>query len=917
MLVDSYWLHFQLGRDEEADGRWLTQASELSSSGDGPLWSMDLQTLVTRWMPERREWLDKVEEKWRGGEIPTGVAASSLNVALTRLMLQIPDANSELDDRRLSALLPVVFGGRPPVELNADWTVGLDITSILILHYLDLLGPVFDVFHRIKLAPDVMECLFQEQDRVRFHQPSRVRDGRQVRTLYNRRRLRVADESESPPPAVSEEVGRERAALLHAARNDGGRVVCVLPLQRPDSLMETEADTAEWDDLIVSVPDLCMLLHQGGSIDAETHERAQLFLRSQGQIEHGSPNTSILDGTIYLDGLALSYLQNARVLDQVAAVGLDLRIHPDVLHEMDELAGASGSGEDLAARIDEARDLLRNAVESGRASYLPRKVGPEEPVSIRNDQFSATQSLLDAASECDALCIDDRFLNSRERLKVAEKSENTVPIACVLDILRILTGSGHLSAERHWTARHKLRSGGFIFIPFEADELVRWLRATPVENGQLTEGAELRAIRQSTVRTITLGVNNPAETFALFAEVTQTCISVIRALWRDESLPMESAAAGSNWIWRHLVVDAPGDHGNVENENRRRWTREATLLQLRPVLLLPGIQSPDRRSGYTDWVDASALQPLRPANSDLIEQALTSIKDSISDLGTDGETFGQLWLTVLPESARQYLLAQYPDQARQWGVETRRVIGLEGDLAIVDQELFTAVRQVFSGVQAKSVRARSGSEVSVELDPEDGNIVLAYPADGSSDKAKIPEFAILSPDPQARVSALHEMLDRFGPTAPDLSGLLSDLESREPDEAELAAVFREATGGVAAVQGALLRKTRFGQPIGALDLLPQDLDYFEHFVGARPEASDPERYIRDTLNPYRKALLNRDLESWSRHLLSRRTAGRPLPGAMDPSLGRRCGMAGSLRLWRRRSADLAARWPRCGALPTK
>ena len=137
-----------------------------------------------------------------------------------------------------------------------------------------------------------------------------------------------------------------------------------------------------------------------------------------------------------------------------------------------------------------------------------------------------------------------------------------------------------------------------------------------VKNGQLTEGAELRAIRQSMVRAITLGLTNPAETFALFVEATQTCVSTIRALWRDESLSIESAVVLSDWIWRHLVVDAPGDHGNIEKERRKAWNRESTLRRMSIVLLPPVIESPDRRSSHADWVDESVLQPLRQANSD-------------------------------------------------------------------------------------------------------------------------------------------------------------------------------------------------------------------------------------------------------------------------------------------------------------
>ena len=208
--------------------------------------------------------------------------ATMFNMPLTRLLVQIPESNADMIDRRMSAVVPVVFGGRQSVPLEVDWSIGLDITSILVLHYLDLLELVFEAFRRIKLAPDVMQCLFREQDSVRFHQPSRVGDGQQVRNLCNLQRIRLIDELEASGEVIVEEVGRELAALLRGARRDGGMVVCVLPIHRSNSLMEEEADTTDWTDLIVSVPDFCGLLFRQGRIDAATHERAQLFLRGQG-----------------------------------------------------------------------------------------------------------------------------------------------------------------------------------------------------------------------------------------------------------------------------------------------------------------------------------------------------------------------------------------------------------------------------------------------------------------------------------------------------------------------------------------------------------------------------------------------------------------------------------------------------------
>ena len=854
-------LHFRLGRDEEVDPDWLTRAVRHSSTDDGPVWSMDLQAVVTEWMPKRRERFAEIEQHWLAGKIPTGIASSMLNVPLTRLLIQMPESNAKLIDRRMSAIIPMVFGGRPPVELQEDWAVGLDITSILVLHYLDLLGPVLDAFSRTKLAPDVMRCLFEEHARVRFHQPSQEKAGQQVRTLCNRQRLRVADDLGAPPEAVTEEVGRELGALLQAARQDDGKVVCVLPIHRPDSLLNKEANTSDWNDLIVSVPDFCGLLHRKrGLIDVETHDRAQLFLRSQGQLENRCPEPSILDRAIYLDRLALSYLQDARVLEPIAAAGLDLRIHSNVLAQMDEFVTAGESGEVLAAKIDEIRHVLQNVMESGKASYLPRKIDPKTPVQIHDNQFAPTQTLIMSAADCDVLCIDDRFINNKEHFVADEKLGLAVAIACVLDVLHYLVRSKHINRERHWMARHKLRAGGFIFIPFEADELVHWLKAGSVENGRLAEGAEVRAIRQSLARTHNLDLVNPAETFTLQTELPKTCMSVVRSLWNDESLPMESAVILSDWIWHHLVVAMIGNNSHVEKESHYDWIRTSMLQRVKLVLLPLSIDSQDRRSGYADWVETSVLQPLQQINSDLVEEALTSLCDMIFDMGDEVEYYGHIFSEQLPKASRQYLLARYPERMERWGFITRSIFTLDSAVSITGHELFSAVREVFSGMEAVSVQSVSGSEVTVALDVEDGDIVLEYPGADSNTRTMMPQLALLSPDPEIRITTLRSMLERFGPAAPDFNRFLHDIELREPEEHELSAVFHEAFHGVAAVQDSLLRKLRFGLPMGAEDIFPQDIAYFEMLVGSRPETRDPELYIRDVLIPWRTTLLDRNLK---------------------------------------------------------
>ena len=69
-------------------------------------------------------------------------------------------------------------------------------------------------FQNIKLAPDLMECLFRERDEIRFHQPSRIKAAKGVLELQSKEQLRAADNLANPPKTIIEEVGTQTCRAL-------------------------------------------------------------------------------------------------------------------------------------------------------------------------------------------------------------------------------------------------------------------------------------------------------------------------------------------------------------------------------------------------------------------------------------------------------------------------------------------------------------------------------------------------------------------------------------------------------------------------------------------------------------------------------------------------------------------------------
>ena len=857
ILVAAYGLHFQLGRDSEADPDWIARASDLSSADKGPIWRVSMHDFADDWIPKRRDHMRDVERKWLSGEIPISFAAERFNQSLAHLLLHIPNQNNtELDGRR-RVILPIISGERSPIELQEDWTIGLDVSSIMVLSHLGLLETAINAFCHIKLSPDVVELLFREDLEVRFHQPSRIKEAKQVRELQRREQLGTADHLAAPPKVISEEVGLELASLLQTARHVNGKVVCVLPIHKVGSLMEQQADTHEYDNLIISTVDLCRLCHDEGKVDNDVYQRAKSFLHSQGQAQLANPAPSVLKSPIFLDQLALSYLQRADILQSIAASGLDIRIHPDSAREAQALIETGDVCDELVKKIGGIRAVLRNALDSGAASFLPRTVDQDSVVEKDNIKFQVTASLLSGSPVCDALCCDDRCIN--KHMVCSEPDGRDVPFVCILDVLRFLVSRGSISTTDQWVLRHKLRQGGFVFIPLESEELIHWLKASRVKNSSLKESAELRVLRQTIARIDSLELTNPKEITALSSSLSGVCKNAIGSLWRDESLTVQRVTILSDWVWHQLLATPLAGRQQISLGFYEDCLREATCGRLGQFLLPTIIRLRDRRKQLTYWIEQSVLEPMRTANADLIEKTLTLIRNAISKLD-EHQTYGQLFLANLPESLRRLVLSHDPEFGRRLGFVNRTFFSIGADLRIVDSELFAAAREMLAKRRSKTVLDIAGKQISIILKTQTRDVVVQWSnTESVSHERTFPQLALLSPERKVRIDGLRRLINHCGPTALHFQQLRKNLEVREANHKELSAVSDELANGVAALQSNLIRKFTHGMRINTEEFIPQSVSYYERFAGPSPGTREPESYFREVLVRYRRKLLNQNL----------------------------------------------------------
>ena len=857
ILVSAYGLHFELGRDEEADPQWLAEAVE-HSTDDGPIWRSDLKELVGQWLPAMRERKNRIEHMLFAGEVPICLATGVLNVPLSRLLLNRRQDGWDLRDGRHRRVIPTVSGIRPVVHMQDDWAVGLDVTSILVLGQIGLLETVIDALGHVKIAPDTIASLYVERSAVRFHQPTQVRQAQQLRRLIDQGRINVIQGALVANSSLVEEFGIERAALMDACRREGGIVVCVKPLYKAGSLMEQVADIAGFEGLIFSPADLCAVARrQGGLIDAEAHQRAMSFLASQDQIADSDLPDSIVDGPVYVDELALSYLQAAQILEALASCGVDFRVHESVRDEANALVDGGEAGEDLAEEVERIVASLRNAMERGAVSVLPRLVEARERGAEGISAVGSLEGLVLAARQCDALCVDDRYLN---KLPACSNSEGAVvPVVCVFDVLRNLRSRNVLSDVDYWTAKHKLRQAGLVFVPLEADELCHWLEETHVRDQRINESSELRVIRQTVNSVDLIRVASEQELKARSDEMQLVNAQVIRALWAKQSIDADTVAALCTWLWRYLAVTTylPGrsEVGGGSDGSRESIVRRISHLSLSQI-----VEPADRRAAYRAWVKGCVVDRMKPANPDLIEEALLTTYSVVAGLEEHRQLVGALLLDSLPNALRDELVRREPEFARDCGMESATVIGIGAAVRFRESELIGAARNVFEGGLRAQVTDLSGKVATVERAGSGETLCVAWnDEEHPMQRIEIPELTLVCRDRTARLTALARVMENLGPTARLPSGLRKKAASRTLLEAEMSAVFREVSRGVMALQSKLARKVAEGLSLSVDDIMPSSVEYWERFCGPPPDGLDAEAWLRDVLVPYRQELLKNDV----------------------------------------------------------
>ena len=159
----------------------------------------------------------------------------------------------------------------------------MDVTALLTLSFLNLLDEALDAFDTVHIPHSTLVWLFNERQKVAFHQPSRIQDAHKISHLRNTGALEQLSPSTLPDSDLSAQVGDELAQFIAEAEkvrdeHDKQRIVVQpSPVHRIASLMEEEADLTAHATVLSSCQSIVDKVRQKGRITTAEEQKARAY----------------------------------------------------------------------------------------------------------------------------------------------------------------------------------------------------------------------------------------------------------------------------------------------------------------------------------------------------------------------------------------------------------------------------------------------------------------------------------------------------------------------------------------------------------------------------------------------------------------------------------------------------------------
>jgi len=115
-------------------------------------------------------------------------------------------SNPMQTDPRKRGAIYAYSGGRPIIDVSAK-TIALDPTALLTFGVLHQLDRIIGFCDKIVVAHSTLGWLFEEKQRVQFHQPSQIADAKEIKRLLAADDLKEFESIATANSELSNEIG--------------------------------------------------------------------------------------------------------------------------------------------------------------------------------------------------------------------------------------------------------------------------------------------------------------------------------------------------------------------------------------------------------------------------------------------------------------------------------------------------------------------------------------------------------------------------------------------------------------------------------------------------------------------------------------------------------------------------------------
>lgn len=847
---------------------WLRKVASLSGD-DGPVRSVSFRHMVNL----NSEWNQRNQEIWRlyiSGKIPILFAAHYLNRSAVELTLFRALANlSEVDPRR-RGVIPAYSGNRSPARIDTGGAVGFDATALLTLGFLgqDLLEKALDAFKTVYIPHSTLAWLFEEKQRIEFHQPSRIRDARKLRDLLATRKIKELAPSVVPESDLCNQVGDDLAVLIAEAEkkplhgdNVQHLVVRSSPVYRVASMMEEEADLTGHERVLCSCGSVIDKLQEKGRITDTTRRKARDYMRIH---EKDWPNQpEIADGAVlYLDDLSVTHFLYLGVLEELQAAGFTPVVSPGTVSEADELISYKNISSEVGEVVEIIRTVLSSRIKSGKVKLARHFITDEtDDPQLSRYPIADMFSLID---DCGAVIVDDRCIN--QNASISNKGIQ-VPVFTTLDVIDELVSSDSITQEDRLEYRTRLRQAGYFFVPVTQHELGCHLDASAVREGKVVEVAELKAIRENILCIQMSGwLQFPKEHFWVDTFLTAFVLT-LNGLW-SAGTDLSNARAFSEWVidsvdvlgWFHNLADKNKDSMNpIEYEARGVG-----------MLMISTRVSPEVLGDYWAWIEDRILSRIKEERSNLYSRVLEQHKENIPklvemelvenpEIRNDPEALSGLAdaaLQLAPPMFRESLLSDF---CEKYELKTYQTASFgTPEVRFQHSRLCSAARRVLSGKSSAQVTDENGRKWELKNINGKGQLpeLMLFHEDGMHPLSL--GFIMLS-SKRKRLRFFEEFASALNLPRDARDRWRSVLEKRALEEREIQA-FENDFINTPVDMAQSIPEILAGGTIDVSFLVPYSEKYFERLVGRYDGSATAENYAATKVRN-----LFRELSAWRQY----------------------------------------------------